>query len=1365
MKLSFKLTTTLLALAAFAGCGKAPQEEQFQTTQGAILPDETTPIGQKWRQLLNSGTDLGEATAPVQSIPPGLSGQYQLFGGHVIVNSTDFGAVYMPTALFDKWVSLQTMTDAAGNNLYTVVGLPIRDYVAASGHDDQVFERGMIIREGAALRVVYGGIYLRYVALASKLGLPTTEEAPTSAPGGRFQVFTNGELHYHDGLGAFAVTGGALTRWNALGGPSSTLGFPKGDTDDIKSADGLTVLGTTSRFESGVIFWNATAGGWEVTGEVLKAYESRFGGATGWLGFPVGPAGTSGAGDAYTDFQGGVLVQHAGLTYPFGNLNFYLTRVVARGDDCGTCGAQDLYFYLDVSSSNGGIVNHDRMPNSGPFCQGCDTRDVNQAFGTPVVANHALTFHASVEVWDDDDSSGNDYLGTPSADFSIDNLWGQLPGTNDTRRSGDGEATFNIQSSHGFDSTDFRGQQFWSFENFKTPKLTYDQFAKSFADIKVDEATWRHPFNALYFEAAYKKIAKNGNCFGMSVESLYARTGRSMIRMPIHDAYADTQDGSELQQAAHPALYDELNIKQGYQVGLDMVLWTAGMFLTGQTHHPINNFWGSLALEVAGDYPMISIFDDYVFGGAHSVRPYKWDTSPGHCVRLSGSNCVKIHIADSNHPTGGDNGSNASIDDFIEVDLTSNYYDYEHKPGSHHYNGGGWGGGRMFFYPFRAVGHQPVTPLAEPWLLLSDAYMFLTGDDGETEQVSDPSGRTFFEPGLPVGPKRWDQLRQDPATSLPGVAPLMLVDDQLPSTSPIQVFTGTAGGATHTYDLGPTPGTAAGTPILSTFHSGKLSSHFSIPATPGKIDKITAHNIGTASKAVSLEIPAGSVAKPVIWTVSGPEKQRWAEFSSLGMSPAQRIRMSTANGGRRVLINNNGPATTANLRVKGGPGATPVDLGQVAIPGGDSTVDFMLPSTSISLGGVVNGNAGWLVAPVTVTLTAADRSGFGIDKIEYSTDGVSWTTYTGPFPYSTQGVTTLFYRARDKAFNQGPTSSQTLKIDSQLPATTGSITTTSGVKLTYSVTDPTPGSGVSGLHVVQGTGSTVSSFVTAPSGTIPLSGTCSAVELWGEDVAGNTTTPHLTFADTVPPVFKTLPPATITTTLCTTAAGLNLGTATATDDCGAVTVTNNAPAKFPLGVTIVTWTATDPAGNVTTRTQTVTTDLGDDVSCCPAGSNIIKGTLSNDTLNGTPGNDCILGLGAQDTIRGNGGNDAISGGEGNDEIWGGDGDDWLAGGTGQDKLHGDNGNDTLSGNDGDDLMWGGNNDDRFMGGQGQDQIFGEAGNDNLEGGIGDDTLNGGAGNDFLRGGADHDSLTGGGGSDQCVQDGSDTLFACMAVAP
>jgi uncharacterized delta-60 repeat protein len=57
---------------------------------------------------------------------------------------------------------------------------------------------------------------------------------------------------------------------------------------------------------------------------------------------------------------------------------------------------------------------------------------------------------------------------------------------------------------------------------------------------------------------------------------------------------------------------------------------------------------------------------------------------------------------------------------------------------------------------------------------------------------------------------------------------------------------------------------------------------------------------------------------------------------------------------------------------------------------------------------------------------------------------------------------------------------------------------------------------------------------------------------------------------------------------------LALGNASAHDDCGSVTITNDAPEAFAVGTTTVTWTATDAAGNITTAVQKVT--VVDDVA-------------------------------------------------------------------------------------------------------------------------------------------------------------------------
>src|SRR4029434_8112611 len=69
--------------------------------------------------------------------------------------------------------------------------------------------------------------------------------------------------------------------------------------------------------------------------------------------------------------------------------------------------------------------------------------------------------------------------------------------------------------------------------------------------------------------------------------------------------------------------------------------------------------------------------------------------------------------------------------------------------------------------------------------------------------------------------------------------------------------------------------------------------------------------------------------------------------------------------------------------------------------------------------------------------------------------------------------------------------------------------------------------------------------------------------------------------------------------------GVSLGTPTGlSDNCTLVanlTVGNDAPAHFPKGLTIVTWTVSDEAGNSTTCTQNVTvTDHEAPTIVCPA---------------------------------------------------------------------------------------------------------------------------------------------------------------------
>ncbi|HVQ95749.1 MAG TPA: ThuA domain-containing protein [Mycobacteriales bacterium] len=84
-----------------------------------------------------------------------------------------------------------------------------------------------------------------------------------------------------------------------------------------------------------------------------------------------------------------------------------------------------------------------------------------------------------------------------------------------------------------------------------------------------------------------------------------------------------------------------------------------------------------------------------------------------------------------------------------------------------------------------------------------------------------------------------------------------------------------------------------------------------------------------------------------------------------------------------------------------------------------------------------NGQNGWYVTPVAVTLAGSDENGgSGLDRTEYQLDGGAFTVYTAPVTISADGTHALSYRSVDKAGNVEAARSLTFKVDATAPATT-----------------------------------------------------------------------------------------------------------------------------------------------------------------------------------------------------------------------------------------------------------------------------------------------------------------------------------------
>jgi len=113
-----------------------------------------------------------------------------------------------------------------------------------------------------------------------------------------------------------------------------------------------------------------------------------------------------------------------------------------------------------------------------------------------------------------------------------------------------------------------------------------------------------------------------------------------------------------------------------------------------------------------------------------------------------------------------------------------------------------------------------------------------------------------------------------------------------------------------------------------------------------------------------------------------------------------------------------------------GPNEFHTDYGIILITYDD---DDDPPVTDIILSGTT-GNNGWFTSDVHVTLTATDE-GTGVERTEYSFDGVNWIYYSGTFLVNPEAITTIFYRSIDEAGNIEIMKDIDIKIDKTQPDT------------------------------------------------------------------------------------------------------------------------------------------------------------------------------------------------------------------------------------------------------------------------------------------------------------------------------------------
>ena len=290
-----------------------------------------------------------------------------------------------------------------------------------------------------------------------------------------------------------------------------------------------------------------------------------------------------------------------------------------------------------------------------------------------------------------------------------------------------------------------------------------------------------------------------------------------------------------------------------------------------------------------------------------------------------------------------------------------------------------------------------------------------------------------------------------------------------------------------------------------------------------------------------------------------------------GVAVSQQVTTGTITNGEVIL--NSMPLENP----EGTPTTEPIT------PGPPPPPDNTPPTTTIQVSGT-QGNNGWYVSDVQLSLTAIDNpGGSGVMITQYGFDGSSWVTYSTPIIVS-DGTTTLYYRSIDVAGNIETAKEQTVMVDTNLPTLTlpslvpVEATGPNGAIVTFTVT------------ATDNLDGTVTPSCSPTSGSVFALGettvSCSATDNAGNKATG---TFKVTVVDTTAPKL-TLPldmtvqapsPSGVVVTFSASASDF-------VDGSVPVTCTPASGSTFPVGTTTVACQATDNAANKATGSFKVT---------------------------------------------------------------------------------------------------------------------------------------------------------------------------------
>ncbi len=213
---------------------------------------------------------IGLPTSDEVNTSIAAGGRVNHLSNGVIFWSPSTGAHVLYGAIRAEYQATASETDAYGQNVQKLIGLPTSDEAnspIAAGARLNHFSHGTIYWSGATgAHVVFGAIGAEYNHLASEtdaygqnvqkiVGLPTSDELTVpGVSGARKNSFQHGNIFWSPTTGAHVTYGAIGSIYNSLGGPSGPLGLPTND----EFTDFLGFRAQT--YQHGYELWSADTG-------------------------------------------------------------------------------------------------------------------------------------------------------------------------------------------------------------------------------------------------------------------------------------------------------------------------------------------------------------------------------------------------------------------------------------------------------------------------------------------------------------------------------------------------------------------------------------------------------------------------------------------------------------------------------------------------------------------------------------------------------------------------------------------------------------------------------------------------------------------------------------------------------------------------------------------------------------------------------------------------------------------------------------------------------------------------------------------------------------------------------------------------